>query len=616
MGSNKAGITGAAADGSLGTAQNAADTDIRIFAGSTFGNRGSAPFRVTQEGGFRAEFGHVGGFTIGSDALISTTADQPQITLGQNLVANPTKQITLSARSADEFMLYAGIEVPAGGVGIKKTDNPPFGVDKDGKVLMRSFELRDESNSTILSSDNLLSGRLLSQINSALGAGSATVEFVQDSPNEVVDLEIDSQRTVTIEFEISISAPYVYGGLTQHYTASQMLNSIVPKFEIEIEHRTQGSSVWQEFGKETFTGVKNSGSVPSLNDNKYWINQEEYFDRSRGQSRRSQIESGYGCITSQGKLKGSYTRVLSAGDYEFRINSSTSGTKNVAVHTRTFTPNAPGTTNGNSNEPAANEVRVDHGYGSLDYFDNSSPSDAQIITNDRTFRISDSAGGSFAVDTNASPIRVTEGKTFDDFLGLSGGHVTGTLRANTIHVGTSATSLTNGGSAPQMRLTTTHGYLDLGPDSTNYSHFRTDRPGYYFDKGITVDTGKISSYNEILQLQVSGTTRCQLSSTNISAQNGAKFSGAGAIGYVDVTYTSNTDDDQVVPYSIPTGTKPIAAVVVDPNQGTTGTDGNGNGFDMATIRNLKQGSMIVNRYDIEHGTPSITMRIYYTTTDT
>lgn len=49
------------------------------------------------------------------------------------------------------------------------------------------------------------------------------------------------------------------------------------------------------------------------------------------------------------------------------------------------------------------------------------------------------------------------------------------------------------------------GYLLFGPANTSWCHFYTDRQGFYFDKGISVDGGGISSYyTQDLKLQTSG----------------------------------------------------------------------------------------------------------------
>jgi len=51
-----------------------------------------------------------------------------------------------------------------------------------------------------------------------------------------------------------------------------------------------------------------------------------------------------------------------------------------------------------------------------------------------------------------------------------------------------------------MRITSAYGYVDIGPNNASWSHFYTDRPKYYFNKGVIVDEGIIGSYNEDLKL--------------------------------------------------------------------------------------------------------------------
>ncbi|NIM16377.1 MAG: hypothetical protein GTO45_30665 [Candidatus Aminicenantes bacterium] len=65
-----------------------------------------------------------------------------------------------------------------------------------------------------------------------------------------------------------------------------------------------------------------------------------------------------------------------------------------------------------------------------------------------------------------------------------------------------------------LRISTGNGYVDIGPQNPLWSHFLTDRPLFYFDKGITVDSGCIGSYNENLQLQTSGKTRITIRNDN------------------------------------------------------------------------------------------------------
>ncbi len=52
-----------------------------------------------------------------------------------------------------------------------------------------------------------------------------------------------------------------------------------------------------------------------------------------------------------------------------------------------------------------------------------------------------------------------------------------------------------------IRHTTEHGWMQFGPGNSSWAHIETDRPRFYFNKGITVDTGAISSYNEDLKFE-------------------------------------------------------------------------------------------------------------------
>ena len=62
---------------------------------------------------------------------------------------------------------------------------------------------------------------------------------------------------------------------------------------------------------------------------------------------------------------------------------------------------------------------------------------------------------------------------------------------------------------------------------------------------------------------------------------------------------------------LPTGTKPVAVVVESPNGGSGPL---GTGFDMARIINIQQSFCVIDRYNEESGTQSITLRVYYSTT--
>jgi hypothetical protein len=60
-----------------------------------------------------------------------------------------------------------------------------------------------------------------------------------------------------------------------------------------------------------------------------------------------------------------------------------------------------------------------------------------------------------------------------------------------------------------LRVQTHHGYLDLGPQNTNYAHLSTDRDKFLFNKPVYLEDGKLSSdgANKDMALQTNGTSR-------------------------------------------------------------------------------------------------------------
>ena len=51
-----------------------------------------------------------------------------------------------------------------------------------------------------------------------------------------------------------------------------------------------------------------------------------------------------------------------------------------------------------------------------------------------------------------------------------------------------------------LKVTTSYGYVNVGPYNASYAHFVTDRGRFYFNKKIIIDEGVISSYDENLVL--------------------------------------------------------------------------------------------------------------------
>ena len=93
-----------------------------------------------------------------------------------------------------------------------------------------------------------------------------------------------------------------------------------------------------------------------------------------------------------------------------------------------------------------------------------------------------------------------------------------------------------------LRIQTNYGYTQIGPENTSWSFFSTDRPRFYFNKGITVDTGLIGSFNEKLSLQTSGTTRVTVLNTNGNVGIGTSAPGAKLDCRGSATFNENSAD--------------------------------------------------------------------------
>ena len=88
------------------------------------------------------------------------------------------------------------------------------------------------------------------------------------------------------------------------------------------------------------------------------------------------------------------------------------------------------------------------------------------------------------------------------------------------------------------RLQTPTGYLKIGSRNSSYVHFYTDRGQYYFDKGLTVDTGAIRSYNEDLNLNRAGSTTARIRITSGVTYSDQYLQASGSLR-APVFYDSN-----------------------------------------------------------------------------
>ena len=408
---NKAGLTGVGTDA----------TSVRIYSGADFADRDEAPFNVTQDGEFTSSTGNIGGFTFGTDAMTSTASVVGTVLrLGSTTAIG--ESVTLSSRPIDDYVLYAGY-APSDNQAVEVSNNPPFGVQKNGNVTMRSFELRDTAGTVLLDSDNLLGPTLLSQIDSHLGTpGTPTVSLTLPAENGGVsyanelELEIGSTQNITLDFEIPTGNMYV-AGLGSPAIA---LANIPHGIKVTVEYKASTSSTWSAFGSQQFTAIANSNpNPPSLNSSQYWIQSESYTTRSSITQYRSEVVQGVGCITSTGNLKGVIQKTnLAAGTYDIRISSSTTGTTRGI----TYTPRTTTTYTGADSN--------DNGYG---YYSGGAQTAANghLRFANRSITISSAAGSSgtvgpgFNLNTTVVPAEVKDASYSTTYLPLAGGTLTG-----------------------------------------------------------------------------------------------------------------------------------------------------------------------------------------------
>ena len=129
-----------------------------------------------------------------------------------------------------------------------------------------------------------------------------------------------------------------------------------------------------------------------------------------------------------------------------------------------------------------------------------------------------------------------------------------------IDLDSSATQL-SAASDDNLRIQTANGYTEIGAANSGWSHFRTDRARFFFDKGITVDSGLIGSYNEDLQLQHSGVTKVTVTSTSLDITGDLNVTG-------DINTVSSTNLD-------------ITDKVITAGVGGTSSTNDGGGFKLA-----------------------------------
>lgn len=176
QGTNTVGLTGVGAE----------STSIRIWAGETFGNRGSAPFRVTAAGAVTASSisivgGDVGGWVITATTLYGLSSGTPTVA--------PNNGIVMTSGATSNIVIYEGLaervrigNLSAGVFGIR-------GFATDGTTVI--FEFSDTRQ--------IIGGWNFTDTVLRTGATDAASNVLIDSTNSLFRLGPTTGASITID---------------------------------------------------------------------------------------------------------------------------------------------------------------------------------------------------------------------------------------------------------------------------------------------------------------------------------------------------------------------------------------------------------------------------------
>lgn len=125
--------------------------------------------------------------------------------------------------------------------------------------------------------------------------------------------------------------------------------------------------------------------------------------------------------------------------------------------------------------------------------------------------------------------------------------------------------LADGSDTGFFRVQNANGYVDIGPETTSYTHLTTDRSAFLFNKRLRVDEGIISSHDEDLALQRAGTTKLTFGASDSSFADTARSFSTDTI--TTTTKALSVTQGNVIQITM-TNTSSCAITLGTPNAGS------------------------------------------------
>ena len=326
-GTNLAGLTGRNA---ANTGAGSTDTDVRIFAGSTFNNRLSAPFNVTQAGSVRADEVFIG----------STSGTAMSVATGTNRF-----QIRTPGSGTTGTVLEVG--------GDSNTTYVPLKVSNDGTGDIRGFNIFTSGGTKLFDASTGFTSEAFTEIAEATGASVSSISKTSsgNADSDAQKITIGSSQTITVK----AAKNAVFSGIGINHSGNSSLalstayskvpNSVVVKvFHSTSNSRSGATQVGGTLSFSEYSSGTQSATEYKLDEQVetepgFAFAEVELIRGNHSNSSMSQsfsasagVGAGTASFASNGYFTLEFTHTVSAGDHYYWVvinGTGSSGTGTV-----------------------------------------------------------------------------------------------------------------------------------------------------------------------------------------------------------------------------------------------------------------------------------------------